>query len=216
MRDTNDMIGYSITRDDYVSPGCYSPSTRCGRLSVSLYRLSREPRHMIEDSMRLADHNIPPLTLHSAPVRLSRIPSCASGLRRHVWRIPLLWSDAGQVAGFCAIQECKLIYNDSKQYIGNTDSSIYPLGCSGDPMLPTFIRSRTEFQSAVQLGSKPESLSIGVQSQDRRLERTCGKSPKEAQKETCRDIAQFANTLGGCLLVGVSAAARSDPRSQCR
>jgi predicted HTH transcriptional regulator len=76
-------------------------------------------------------------------------------------------------------------------------------------MLPTFIHSTSEFQAAVQLGSTPESLVLEFKetindwnppaADPKRQERR-----KEAQKEMCRDIAQFANTLGGCLLVGVS------------
>ncbi len=76
-------------------------------------------------------------------------------------------------------------------------------------MLPTFIRSAPEFQSAVQLGITPESLVLefketvndwnppagNPQRQERR---------KEAQKEICRDMAQFANTLGGCFVIGVT------------
>lgn len=76
-------------------------------------------------------------------------------------------------------------------------------------MLPIFIRSAPEFQSVVQLGITPESLVLEFkqtvndwnppagdpQRQERR---------KEAQKEMCRDIAQFVNTLGGCLLIGVA------------
>lgn len=83
-------------------------------------------------------------------------------------------------------------------------------------MLPTFIRSAPEFQSAVQLGITPESPVLEFketvndwnppagdpQRQERR---------KEAQRETCRDISQFANTLGGCLVIGVTE--RLDPIS---
>jgi predicted HTH transcriptional regulator len=36
----------------------------------------------------------------------------------------------------------------------------------------------------------------------------------EAQQETCRDIAQFANTNGGCLLIGVQE--RVDPATQLK
>ena len=81
-------------------------------------------------------------------------------------------------------------------------------------MLPTFIRSTSGFQAAVQLGCTPESLVLEFKGtindwnppaaapgrQERR---------KEAQKEMCRDIVQFANTLGGCPLVGVNE--RLDP-----
>lgn len=68
----------------------------------------------------------------------------------------------------------------------------------------------------MQLGITPESLVLEFkevvndwnppagdpQRQERR---------KEAQKETCRDISQFANTLGGCLVIGVTE--RLDPIS---
>jgi hypothetical protein len=76
-------------------------------------------------------------------------------------------------------------------------------------MLPTFIHSAPEFQSAVQLGITSESLVLEFKetvndwsplaADPQRQERR-----KEAQKEMCRDIAQFANTLGGCLLIGVT------------
>lgn len=76
-------------------------------------------------------------------------------------------------------------------------------------MIPTFIRSASDFQSAVQFGITPESLVLEFKetindwnlpsSDPKRQERR-----KEAQKEVCRDIAQFANTFGGSLLIGVA------------
>jgi Putative DNA-binding domain len=76
-------------------------------------------------------------------------------------------------------------------------------------MMLTFIRSVLEFQSVVQLGSTPESLVLEFKAKIDGWNAPAGKVRKEAQKETCRDIAQFANTLGGCLLVGVNE--RLDP-----
>ena len=76
-------------------------------------------------------------------------------------------------------------------------------------MSPTFLHSASEFQAAVQLGDTPESLVLEFKetlndwnppaADPKRQERR-----REAQKEMCRDISQFANTLGGCLLLGVS------------
>jgi hypothetical protein len=76
-------------------------------------------------------------------------------------------------------------------------------------MLPIFIRSELEFQSAVQLGSTPESLVLEFKAKVNGWNAPAKTPKREAQKETCRDIAQFANTLGGCLLVGVNE--RPDP-----
>jgi hypothetical protein len=65
-------------------------------------------------------------------------------------------------------------------------------------MVPTFIRSPDKFQAVVQLGSTPESLVLEFKA---KIDHTRGQGN---QPETCRDIAQFANTWGGCLLVGVT------------
>lgn len=83
-------------------------------------------------------------------------------------------------------------------------------------MLPTFIRSVSDFQSAVHLGSTPESPVLEFKETIDGWNPSAGDSHRQerskgAQKETCRDIAQFANTLGGCLLVGVRE--RLDPIS---
>jgi hypothetical protein len=75
--------------------------------------------------------------------------------------------------------------------------------------LTSFIHSVLEFQSAVQLGSTPESLMLEFKAKIDGWNAPAGNVRKKAQKETCRDIAQFANTLGGCLIVGVSG--RLDP-----
>jgi hypothetical protein len=76
-------------------------------------------------------------------------------------------------------------------------------------MLPIFIRSVSEFQSTVQLGSMPECLVLEFKEKINGWNTPKENVRKKAQKEACRDIAQFANTLGGCLLVGVKG--RFDP-----
>lgn len=78
----------------------------------------------------------------------------------------------------------------------------------------TYIRTPEELDAAVSIGTTTESLVLdfkraihdwdvprGTPDRDKRRD--------EAQRETCRDVAQFANTNGGCLLIGV--AERLDP-----
>lgn len=76
-------------------------------------------------------------------------------------------------------------------------------------MLPTFIRSALGFESAVRLGSTPESLVLEFKATINGWNASAREARTKAQKETCRDVAQFANTLGGCLLIGVNE--RPDP-----
>lgn len=75
-------------------------------------------------------------------------------------------------------------------------------------MTPTFIHSASDFQAAVQFGITPESLVLEFKETINNWNPPAGPNrherSKEAQKEICRDIAQFANTLGGCLLIGVT------------
>ena len=81
-------------------------------------------------------------------------------------------------------------------------------------MGPAFIYTSVDFASAVELGTTTESLFLDfkktidnwnlpphVPSRQAKVQ--------DAQKEACRDIAQFANTEGGCLVIGVSE--RKDP-----
>jgi len=75
---------------------------------------------------------------------------------------------------------------------------------TGLSIVPTYVRDPTNFSRTVVLGATHESLVLEFKS-----ELPGGwKAPKDnvkraAQKELCRDIAQFANTHGGCLLYGV-------------
>lgn len=70
-----------------------------------------------------------------------------------------------------------------------------------------YIRSASEFQTVIRLGETetkfvdfkadlPWRFPAQTPKRDARV--------KEAQKELCRDIAQFANTEGGCLAIGVA------------
>ena len=70
-------------------------------------------------------------------------------------------------------------------------------------MIPRFIRSYTEFQDAVQLGSTTESLVLEFKEKIDSSGAYVYDVKQKAQKETCRDISQFTNTFGGCLLIGV-------------
>jgi hypothetical protein len=72
------------------------------------------------------------------------------------------------------------------------------------PILPTYVRSVSDFTSTVTLGSTPESTVLEFKGELPGGWRAPEKDVKrKAQKELCRDIAQFANTYGGCLLYGV-------------
>jgi hypothetical protein len=73
---------------------------------------------------------------------------------------------------------------------------------------PRFIRSTSEFGQIVEFGKTTESLCLefkstvdgwlipkGAKERDR--------LKREGQKELCRDISQFANAIGGCVLLGI-------------
>jgi hypothetical protein len=66
----------------------------------------------------------------------------------------------------------------------------------------TFIYTPDDFAAVVQLGTTTESLFLD-------FKKTINNKVPSAQKEACRDIAQFANTEGGCLILGVTE--RKDP-----
>ena len=63
-------------------------------------------------------------------------------------------------------------------------------------MLPVFIHSVADFCAAVQLGSTPESLVLEFKKQIDGWNAPNRHDREKAQQETCRDIAQFVNTLG--------------------
>lgn len=62
---------------------------------------------------------------------------------------------------------------------------------------PAFIYTPFDFAAVVQLGTTTESLFLD-------FKKAINTKAPDAQQETCRDIAQFANTEGGCLVIGVN------------
>jgi hypothetical protein len=69
---------------------------------------------------------------------------------------------------------------------------------------PVFIRSAVEFERSIAFNTTTESLTLDFKAliHDRQASEETAR--RNAQKEICRDVAQFANTLGGALLVGVA------------
>jgi hypothetical protein len=83
-------------------------------------------------------------------------------------------------------------------------------------MLPTFIRSAREFDTTIELKVTPESVVL-----DFKETLDNWNTPKqvpgweglrrEGQKNLCRNIAQFANTFGGTLVIGVDEDKKNAP-----
>jgi len=70
---------------------------------------------------------------------------------------------------------------------------------------PTYIYTAQEFGTLIQWGETRESKFLEFKKAVKDpAALTDKKASTEAQKKVCRDIAQFANTDGGCLLYGVS------------
>jgi hypothetical protein len=77
-------------------------------------------------------------------------------------------------------------------------------------MLPTFIRNAQEFGATVTLKVTPESVVLDFKAALHGM-LAKGVAKREAHKELARDIAQFANTYGGTLLIGVSEDSKTAP-----
>lgn len=65
-----------------------------------------------------------------------------------------------------------------------------------------FVRTPDDFYRIVKLGQTPESITLDFK-KDIEGYLARGIDTREHQKELCRDIAQFANTFGGCVLLGI-------------
>lgn len=79
-------------------------------------------------------------------------------------------------------------------------------------MTPVYIRTIEELDAVVKIEVTKENLVLEFKGKIDWGSKTNGYSHKRkamAQQETCRDIAQFANTSGGSLLIGVKE--RLDP-----
>ncbi|MBL6750555.1 MAG: hypothetical protein ISP90_08535 [Nevskia sp.] len=67
------------------------------------------------------------------------------------------------------------------------------------------IRTPDEFSSVVKIGATPETLFLEFKEKaDGFSTRTPAKEKRKGQIELVADIAQFANSEGGCILYGVS------------
>jgi len=82
-----------------------------------------------------------------------------------------------------------------------------------------YIRNAEDLDAVVTIGTTTESLVLDFKRSIHNWDLPPGTPNRnnlkaEAQRETCRDIAQFANTEGGCLLIGV--AERLDPVTQLK
>lgn len=75
-------------------------------------------------------------------------------------------------------------------------------------MAPVYIQTVEELYALVKLGETNEDLFLDFKGTIDKWDLPKGtpeyeKVKAKAQQETCRDLAQFANTNGGCLLIGV-------------
>jgi len=69
-----------------------------------------------------------------------------------------------------------------------------------------FIESTADFERLVRLGETTESLTLDFKRDIGGFKAAKHDAKREGQKELARDIAQFANTSGGCLLIGIGEA----------
>lgn len=67
----------------------------------------------------------------------------------------------------------------------------------------SFIESAADFDRLVRLGETPESRYLEFKRDLDRWAAQDAQVRREGQKEFCRDVSQFANAWGGCLLIGV-------------
>lgn len=71
-----------------------------------------------------------------------------------------------------------------------------------DLIKPGFIETADDFYRTVRIGETQESLTLEFK-KDLNGYLARGKDARNHQKELCRDLSQFANSYGGCLLIGV-------------
>ncbi|WP_029922743.1 AlbA family DNA-binding domain-containing protein [Nevskia soli] len=70
--------------------------------------------------------------------------------------------------------------------------------------MPQYVNSEADFNRTVALGTTYETIELEFKSSIDGFGRGVPSDAKtEGQLELCRDISQFANTNGGCLLIGV-------------
>src|SRR5215470_10877102 len=66
------------------------------------------------------------------------------------------------------------------------------------------VRTKDDFEGLIAIGVTTESLTLDFKASIPDRQASDRTARQNAQKETCRDIAQFSNTMGGTLLVGVA------------
>lgn len=69
--------------------------------------------------------------------------------------------------------------------------------------VPTFINSSDDFTRIVKLGTTPESSVLEFKKDLRAFSSPLPDERRKGQIEFCRDISSFANSHGGCILIGV-------------
>src|SRR6185312_11090987 len=75
------------------------------------------------------------------------------------------------------------------------------------PMVAQYVRTASDLARVVTIGTTLETLVLEFKADVNMAD------PAQAQ-ESCRDISQFANTDGGCLLVGIEEAL--DPQTNLK
>lgn len=71
-------------------------------------------------------------------------------------------------------------------------------------MPPRYLHTAEEVDAAIQLGHTTEGLHLEFKETINGVGATAADVLRKTRKELCRDITQFANHQGGCLLIGVA------------
>lgn len=71
-------------------------------------------------------------------------------------------------------------------------------------MPPRYLRTAEEVDAAIQLGTTTEGIHLEFKETINGFGATAADVLRKTRKELCRDITQFANHQGGCLLIGVA------------
>lgn len=73
--------------------------------------------------------------------------------------------------------------------------------------VPRYLRNAADVDAAIKIDETTEGLRLEFKSEINGMNLKGGedekKKKKESRRELCRDVSQFANTCGGCLIVGV-------------
>jgi Putative DNA-binding domain len=71
-------------------------------------------------------------------------------------------------------------------------------------MPPRYLNTPADVDAAIQLGHTTEGIHLDFKEAINGFATNDSQAREKARKELCRDVTQFANHLGGCLLVGIS------------